>query len=444
MADNHAMPKKDRGPGRDIGFVARSGLCAGCGTCAALCPQSAISDQLSAISMEIDRQRGIYLPRINETTCDACGICVRVCPGHAVDFSALNEAAFGRQPQDTLLGNYLGCYTGHAADADIRYNSSSGGMASALLIYALEKGIIEGALVTRMNPEKPLEPQPFIARTREEILSATGSKYCPVPSNIALAEILKTKKGEKFAVVGLPCHMHGLRKAELASKKLRERVALRVGIFCSNTNTFPMTEYILGKHGIKPKQVTKLDYRGSGWPGKMSIQVENKALKQIDYEDYIKYHQFGFFTTRRCTLCCDMTAELADISLGDAWFLKDRKDDPGTSAVIVRSAAGRNLLDKALIGKAISIQSVPYPLALNPGDKRANLAAKVSLNRLAGKATPEYGEKMQQPRLVAYPYYLIVYFNLWVSSKKLPRGLVGVLLQVERTVGHLLRQALKT
>lgn len=426
-------------PHKDIGFVARGDLCTGCGTCAGLCPQLAISNQPSAtshqpsaISMEIDRRREIYLPRIDEKICDSCGICVRVCPGHAVDFTELNEAAFGRQPQDTLLGNYLGCYTGHASDPNMRYDSSSGGMASALLVFALEAGIIDGALVTRMNPERPLEPQPFIARTREEILSATGSKYCPVPANIALAEILKAKEGERFAVVGLPCHMHGLRKAELASKKLRERVALRVGIFCSNTNTFPMTEYILRKHGIKPEQVTKLDYRGSGWPGKMSLRINNRPSKTIDYEEYIKYHQFGFFTPRRCTLCCDMTAELADISLGDAWFLKDRKNNPGISAIIARSKAGQELLDKALSGKAISIQSVPFAPALNPGDKRANMAAKFSLNRLMGKATPEYGEKMRRPRWLAYPYYLIVYFNMWLSSKRAMRGLVVGFRRIEQ------------
>ena len=37
------------------------------------------------------------------------------------------------------LGRYLGCYVGHACDGSMRYNSASGGMVRALLIFALEQ-----------------------------------------------------------------------------------------------------------------------------------------------------------------------------------------------------------------------------------------------------------------------------------------------------------------
>lgn len=384
--------------------------------------------------MQIDRKRGIYLPCIDEAVCNACGICVEVCPGHEVNFAALNEAAFGRQPDDRLSGNYFGCYTGYAADENVRYNSSSGGMVSALLIYALENRIINGALVTRMNPAKPLDPQPFIARTREEILSASGSKYCPVPANIALAEILKSEKGEKFAVVGLPCHMHGLRKAELSNKKLRERVALRVGLFCSNTNVFQMTEYIIGKQKIKTNQVSKLDYRGNGWPGQMCIHLDDNLERKIPYEDYIKYHQFGFFTTRRCTLCSDLTSEFADISFGDAWQEKGKdKTYPGLSLAIVRSVCGRELFTQAVQGKSICATDYePSQVLRSAGNKRANLAARMKLSKLIGKPTPEYCEKAARPSLLAYPYYLIVYFNAWVSSRGSLRKTLWLLRSVEQ------------
>ncbi|MHC1595636.1 MAG: coenzyme F420 hydrogenase/dehydrogenase beta subunit N-terminal domain-containing protein [Candidatus Syntropharchaeales archaeon] len=99
-------------------------------------------------------------------------MCYKVCPGHEVDFKELNLEIFGKEPDDILIGNYLNCYIDHATDHEIRYNSASGGLVTALLIYMLEEGLIDGALVTRMKANNPLEPEPFIARTREEIIEA--------------------------------------------------------------------------------------------------------------------------------------------------------------------------------------------------------------------------------------------------------------------------------
>jgi coenzyme F420 hydrogenase subunit beta len=82
-----------------------------------------------------------------------------------------------------------------------------------------------------LKKDKPLEPEPFIARTKEEIYEARGSKYCPVPCKPCNEEILKAPEGQMFAVVGLPCHIHGIRKAEQINKKLKERIVLLFGDF---------------------------------------------------------------------------------------------------------------------------------------------------------------------------------------------------------------------
>ena len=159
--------------------IVKDDLCTGCGTCVALCPEE-------AIKLTINERKGIYVPKIDEEKCNNCGICYTACPGNEVDFRHLNLEIFGKEPEDILIGNYLNCYIGHATDYDIRYNSASGGLVTQLLIFALEEGIIDGALVTGMKKDNPLEPEPFIARTREEIIEASKSKYCPVPANICL------------------------------------------------------------------------------------------------------------------------------------------------------------------------------------------------------------------------------------------------------------------
>ena len=169
----------------------------------------------SAIEMLIDEQRGVYVPKLNANKCTKCGICFKVCPGHSIDFNDLSLEIFKKKSNNKLIGNFDNCYLAHAIDSEIRFNSASGGLITSLLIFALEQGHIDGALVTRMKKNDPLKPEPFIAKTREEIIDASKSKYCPVSTNIVIKEILKYDG--KIAVVGLPCHINGIRIAEMVN-----------------------------------------------------------------------------------------------------------------------------------------------------------------------------------------------------------------------------------
>ena len=83
-----------------IAQVVKDGLCTGCGTCIALCPEE-------AIELRIDENKGLYIPELNEEKCNNCGTCYKVCPGHEVDFKELNLEIFGNESEDVLIGNYL-------------------------------------------------------------------------------------------------------------------------------------------------------------------------------------------------------------------------------------------------------------------------------------------------------------------------------------------------
>ena len=58
----------------NISQVVKNGLCTGCGTCLALCPEG-------AIKLKIEEKKGIYIPEVNEDRCNDCNICYKVCPG---------------------------------------------------------------------------------------------------------------------------------------------------------------------------------------------------------------------------------------------------------------------------------------------------------------------------------------------------------------------------
>lgn len=398
-----------------ISSVVKHNLCTGCGTCVGICATN-------ALQMVKDESKGIYHPELDEEKCNDCGICLKACPGHEVDFKSLNLNIFGKKPKDSLLGNYISCYTGYATDNDIRYNSASGGLVTALLIFALKEGIIDGVLVTRMKKDEPLEPEPFIARTRGEIIEASKSKYCPVPANIALKEILNSEE-EKFAVVGLPCHIHGIRKAEQINKKLNERIVLHIGIICNHTPSFLATKFLLKKVGINTEEVVRLDYRGEGWPGGMSILTSNKAKTFIPHFSDIYWGIVVncFFWPPRCILCSDKICELADVSFGDAWLPELMKDDNvGTSLIISRNEIGERILNKIALDDTIELKKVDADAILRSQSLYAvkrQFRARRNILKVFRRRLPAYNQYLPEANFLDYVHTLSLYLRVYFLSK---------------------------
>ena len=404
-----------------IAQVVKDGLCTGCGTCVALCPNE-------AIKLTRKEKKGIYVPELNEEKCNNCSICYEVCPGHEVDFKELNLEIFGKESEDILIGNYLDCYIGHSTNYDIRYNSASGGLVTQLLIFALEEGIIDGALVTRMKKDNPLEPEPFIARTKDEIIEASKSKYCPVPANIALKEILNAEEGEKFAVVGLPCHLHGIRKVEAINKKLKGKIILYLGIFCHHGVNFIGTKFLLRKLGIRKEDIAKFDYRGQGWPGSMLIELKKGNRKSTSH--YWTYPALYFFTPDRCMLCSDALADLADISFGDAWLPELYADRIGSSVIISRTKIGEQLLQRMRERNKVELKPISVKKVVESQKsilyfKKKSLAARRKISQIRHMHTPSDNTSLLSAHMIDYILAIsFMYPNQYASSVQIIRRIL--------------------
>lgn len=353
--------------------------------------------------MEWDGKSG-YVLSVDEELCHDCGLCYEICPGHAVDFEQLSDCFLEEGTDNMRIGRYLSCHVGHATQETVRWNAASGGIVTALLVAALKKGEIDGAIVTRMNPESPLEPLSYLATTEEEIFASVGSKYCPVAANLRLREVLSSEG--KYAVVGLPCHIQGLRKAQTRNRKLREKVAICISIFCGLNMSPTGTRVLLRRQGFSAENITQIKYRGAGWPGSLQVELRDG---QMCTEPYLEYFDNNFmcYEMHRCNLCCDSFGELADISCGDAWLPEYKSnDDQGTSVVVVRSERGKNLLssvgpgvlklDPLSIDKAVQTQRLALVW------KKDWLHAKAALCKLTGREVPTYELDLPPARLSGY------------------------------------------
>lgn len=394
-----------------IEYVVKNHLCTGCGTCISAC-------KLKALEL-IQNDKGIYIPNINKNECIECSSCYFVCPGHGTDYEHFNKQLFRDIKKEPIIGHYLSCYTSYSLKKEVRFESTSGGVVTQLLIQALKDGIIDGALVTRMNKNNPLEPEPFIARTIEEIVEASKSKYCPVPANMVLEEILKSN--DKIAVVGLPCHINGIRKLEEKHEDFKKRIKIHIGIFCGTTKTFQATDFLLKELGVKANNIKKFSYRGKGWPGNLNIELKNGQEITLPYKNYYD-HRFCSFTPWRCSLCGDHTCELSDISFGDAWLPLYSKDKKGRSIIISRNEIGENQLKGLQNNNLIEMQKInSEDVAKSQGQyylKKGRLASRIRLTQIYGRKIPN--DNLFYPPLKTSDYVTAIWFYFWmsISSRK--------------------------
>ncbi len=364
--------------------VVRHGLCCSCGTCVGMCPSNALS--------LTEDHSGIYVPVIDESRCSNCGLCMKVCPGYSVDFDSLNRSVFNTIPKDVLVGKTIASYLGYSLDDAVREGGQSGGVISSLLSFALEKGIIDGAIVTRMRHSIPLRPEVYIAKTRDDVLEASKSKYCPVPTNIIIREVLNTDG--RFAFVGTSCQMQGIRKAEALSWELKEKIILHLGVFCDRTLNFHFQQYILSRARVKEGDVKEFSYRSKkwrGWPGDLEIQLKlgETVFLPKDWRISVK----PLFTVQRCLLCFDKLNQLSDISFGDAWLHGSSGDEKGLSVLISRNEWAQRLLVDALNEGIVFCEGLPLDKIVKGQrvrEKEIIISRYCIAAKLLGMAVPRY------------------------------------------------------
>lgn len=400
-----------------------SALCTGCGTCAGICPKHAIKMTIS--------NEAIYIPKVDSSKCNECALCVKVCPGYLMNFRKLNLEIFNKVPNDLVLGNALHYYAGYSTNHHIRLDSSSGGIITSLLIFALREGIIDGALVTKMSKTNPLMPLPFIAKTEKDILSARGSKYCPVPVNSLLRNILEQEG--TFAIVGLPCHIHGIRKAQQVLKVKCDKIPICLGLACHHAPTFHFTEYVLWRLGINEHDVNSISYRGRGWPGHMTVELHNGKKILIPYSSPVNMGGIAgkYFYTLRCSLCMDRINQLSDISFMDAWLPEFQTDKIGTSLIISRSQIGEEIISNMLdLGKLKLSKTNKEAVIRSQGLYYAyeSFCTRYHIASILGKRVPiYYGINFASTHFYNLKDAFFHYIRTYVSKKRCLWRIIGCL-----------------
>jgi coenzyme F420 hydrogenase subunit beta len=236
-----------------------------------------------------------------------------------------------RRP-DESFGVFRRAVAAQATDKEILAKAQDGGLVTALLLSALGRGVIDGAIVSGTMETKPLFPIPRLATTAREILESAGTRYFYSTNILALPEAAGKMKALAFG--GTPCQIRAIRKMQVAGlKKNVAAIKLLVGLICSECFTYEgLTMEIQEKLGIKPAEINKMNIKGRML---ITSEQETKTMSLVDAKKHVR---------TGCRACEDFSSEFADISAGglgmDRWTLTIIRTRMGEELFLEASKAG--------------------------------------------------------------------------------------------------------
>ena len=314
--------------------VITKGLCTLCGACVWLCPY-----------FRMNRRRGT-VQRMDPCEQDE-GRCYQYCPRTCTDMDAVYRQVFGvPYDADKLgIGIVRDVFLARSTDADILTKAQDGGVVTTLLWVAMQEGIIDGAIETKMSNDK--SSSGFLARNKEELLQCAGNSYEPSAS-LELLNRISRDSNEKLAVVGLPCQVAAVSNMKTYPAKNGaniDNLKLVIGLFCGWSFS-PGSFHQFLQENFDLSQVVKFDIPHH--PAHTFDVYTTSGKKTFELDEIRE------FINPACSYCGDMTSQFADISVGSG-----RAMFRGWNTVIVRTEAGTDLVESARKKSLLEMQPIP-------------------------------------------------------------------------------------
>ena len=304
--------------------IIEPGICTLCGACVASCEVLNIVNGKPAL----------------KGPCTACGVCYNQCPRTITT-------------ESSLIGNVRDIFTAKTMLTEVK--GQDGGVVTSMLLYGLEEGLIDSAVVTVKSEEEPWKPLPIIAQTREDILRSQGSIYVHSLTMETLMSAIK-RGSRSIGFVGPSCNIEAVYKMQtspygLLHMFMRANI-LKMGLFCMDTFNYEGLKAFLESKGIPLSTVRAMKIR----KGKFSVITDSEHTFPLN--DIDRYRNGS------CTVCTDLTAERSDLSFGGV----GSKD--GYTTVLARTGLGLELLKDAEDRGYVKIE----PLEKQALDKVLHLA----------------------------------------------------------------------
>jgi len=340
-------------------------LCCGCGICAGACPSHSLKMAW--------RDNGDLAPVLTGECSPGCRLCLTVCPfgPQSTSIDRLARLRFNDSDDsryDEVVGFYQEAFVGYSLTGGHRERGASGGMTTWLLETLLSKRLVDAVVCvgSAEGGERLFEYK--IMNDVECLRAAAGSRYYPVDMAEAVSLMNRDNQDIRYAVVGLPCALKGLRLAMEAMPRLRRRIVYLFGLTCGHLPNRFYTEYLASLSGVAREALVTAQYRlkeETGHAGNYKFQAVAKNGRSGVAIPFFKISNIwndGYFQVNACNYCDDVFAEVADAVFMDAWLPQYVRDTRGHSLLVVRHRNLLPLLTEGVDTGSCYLESLPIAL----------------------------------------------------------------------------------
>lgn len=299
--------------------------CCGCGACVAACSSA-------RIKMQVDAE-GFLSPVVDADHCTDCGLCLKICPWQTV-----SDLGARVVPPKVYAAWHL--------DQDIRRQSTSGGVFTALAEEILSRG---GAVAGAAFDENMVVRHILVEEVKD-LSRLRGSKYIQSEISSDIYDQMHTllNQGRYLLFSGTPCQVAGVRNFLGQDYET---------LYCCDLvcHGVPSPGWFQKYHRSLSKgalSLTQFNFRDKkiGWKrfGIKKTWSDGYSVFDSIYEDPFMASFLRNYCLRASCYDCHFTTSVrqGDITLADFWGVATKypeydREDRGTSLLLINTEKGQ-------------------------------------------------------------------------------------------------------